>query len=129
MRHWKAILGVIAVFLLGMLAGGLVTVRVVGHRFRHGSDFLVRRLSWQLHLDSTQREQLRGIVTDAQQQLRNVHRQVQPQVEAILAQSDDKVRAMLQPDQLKTFDRIVADRKARRARALPPSPSPSPPQN
>lgn len=126
MKHWKAILGVIAVFLLGALAGGLFTVGVVRHGFRHRSDFLVRRLNWRLRLDATQRDQLRAIVTDAQQQIQGVRRQMQPQIEAILAQSDDQVRAILRPDQQEKFDKIVAERKLRR-RFQPLLPPPPPP--
>ena len=124
MTRWKAILGVVAVFLLGALAGGLVTIGVVGHRFRNRSDMIVRRLSWRLHLSAAQRDQLRGIVTNAQQQ---IHQQVQPQIQVILAQSEDKVRAILQPDQLEEFNKIAAERKARRAKIQPPSQPPAPP--
>jgi len=86
MKNWKAIVGAIAVFVLGAVAGGLVTVGVVRHQFGHGhggqmmANFIVRRLTWKLDLDSTQREQLRAIVHDSQQDMKAVRRQMQPRL-------------------------------------------------
>ena len=103
MKNWKAIVGVIAVFVLGGLAGSFTTIAVVRHRLvdGHGSqmmaNFIVRRLSWELQLDHDQREQLRGIVHEGQTQLRAVRKQIQPQIEEALGQSEAKVRAILRP--------------------------------
>lgn len=123
MKNWKAIIGVIAVFVLGGFAGGFTTIAVVRHRLvrGHGSqmraDFIVRWLSWELRLDHDQREQLRGIVNEGQTQMRAVRKQIQPQIEEVLGQSEAKVRAILRPDQQEKFNKLVAERKARWAQS------------
>lgn len=121
MKNWKAIVGVIAVFLLGMVAGGLITAKVFQYRIygvlKSGSpaaaNVVVRRLSWQLRLDAAQREQVRQIVTEAQQEMKAVRKQVHPQVEEILDRADGKVRAVLRPEQQEKYEKLVAERKAK----------------
>jgi Spy/CpxP family protein refolding chaperone len=123
MKNWKAVVGAIAVFVLGGLAGSLVTVGVIRHQLGHGhggqmmANFIVRRLSWKLHLDSTQREQLRAIVHDGQQDMKALRQQMQPQVEEIFARSEAKVRVILRPDQQEKLDKLVAERKAKWAQS------------
>jgi Spy/CpxP family protein refolding chaperone len=125
MKSWKAIVGITAVFLLGVLAGGLLTAGIIRHRFRHRGDVIVRRLSSKLDLDETQREQLRVIVTDAEEQIRVLRQQVQPQVETVLTQAEAKVRLILTPDQIEKFNKIVAERHAKWRTDAPPPPPPS----
>ena len=123
MQKWKAILGVLAVFLLGMIAGGLITFGVIRQMFQlgHGpqarTDFLVRKLSWDLRLDAQQRQQLRAIVQEGQQDMKPLRQQMHPQVEAILDRADAKIRAILRPNQVGKFDELVAERKAKWAEA------------
>ena len=118
MKNWKAILGVLLVFALGVAAGAFGTIGVVRHRVtKRGpqvmADFIVRRLSWRLRLDRQQRTELRAIVDDSWQQVRAARQQVQPQVETILSNSEAKVRAILRPGQREKFDEIVVEREAR----------------
>jgi Spy/CpxP family protein refolding chaperone len=123
MKNWKAIVGVIVVFLLGGLAGSFTTIAIVRHRLvrGHGSqmmaDLIVRRLSWELRLDRAQRAQLRVIVNEGQQEMKPVRRQIQPQIEDILTRSEAKLRAVLRPDQQEKFDKLIAERKARWAQS------------
>jgi uncharacterized membrane protein len=123
MKNWKAIVGVLAVFVLGGFAGSFTTIALVRHRLVHGhgqqmmADFIVRRLSWELRLDQDQREQLRGIVAEGQKQIRAVTKQIQPQIDEALAQSEAKVRAILRPDQQEKFNKLVEERKARWAQS------------
>jgi|SRR5579862_831754 len=119
MKNWKAILGVIAIFILGGLAGSITTIGLVRHRLVSGhgpqmmADLIVRRLSWELRLDRDQRAQLRTIVTEGQEELRAIRKQIQPQVEEQLTRAEGKVRAILRPDQQEKFDKLIAERKAR----------------
>jgi hypothetical protein len=119
MKNWKAIVGVIAVFVLGGLAGSITTIGVVRHRLVHGhgsqmlANLIVRRLSWELRLDREQRSQLRVIVVEGQGEMKVIRKQIQPQVEDLLTRSEVKVRALLRPDQQEKFDKLVAERKAR----------------
>ena len=72
-----------------------------------------RRISWRLRLDAAQREQLHGIVADAQRQVQAARQQIRPQVEAVLDEAVAKERATLRPDQQEEFDRLVAESRAR----------------
>jgi len=41
-----------------------------------------------------------------------IRKQIQPQVEELLTRSETKVRAILRPDQVEKFDKLIAERKA-----------------
>ena len=120
MKKWKAIISIIVVFLLGSLAGALVTHEIYQHRiesFIRGEpkrELIVRRLNHQLNLDAAQLSQLRVIVEETYAGIKNVRKQIRPQIEEILESSQDKVRAILRPDQLEKYEKIIAERKKRR---------------
>jgi nicotinamide riboside kinase len=119
MKKWQTIISVILVFLLGSLAGALVTHRIYQHRVesiikgepKPITELIVQRLNHDLHLDSTQLEQLRTIVKETRAEMKNVRKQFRPKIEEILARSQNKVRAILHPDQLEKYEKIVAERK------------------
>jgi hypothetical protein len=119
MKNWKAIIGVIAIFILGGLAGSITTIGLVRHRLVHGhgsqmlQDLIIRRLSWDLRLDRAQRAQLRVIVAQGHEDMKVIRKQIQPQVEELLTRYETKVRAILRPDQQEKFDKLIAERKAR----------------
>jgi len=120
MKNWKAIVGALLVFLLGVMAGTLGTVGMIRHRWmqrcpRVVADIVVRRLSWKLRLDHAQRGQLRTIVDNGWQEMKAVQAQVRPQTEGVLSNSEVKVRAILRPDQQEKFDKLIAERKAKQA--------------
>ena len=119
-KNWKAIAGVVLVFVLGALSGALVSHRVCMHRmenFERGGpqmvDSIVRHLSHKLDLDQAQREEFRKIVTGTQTEMHAVRQTVKPQLEAILDKAHEKVRAILRPDQRERFEKFVAEHKER----------------
>ena len=117
MKNWKAVLGVVAVFLLGMAAGGLVTTSLIHRRVQHVAhggplgmeEAIVRRLSRRLGLDNAQQEQLRVIVRESQREMEPVRKKM----EEVLAGAQTKIRGILTPDQAAKFDRFVTEGKAR----------------
>ncbi len=121
MKRWKAVVGIVIIFLLGGLAGALVMhgfdhikmERVIRGEGGMTRDFIVNRLNRELNLDPTQLDQLRTIVQETHAQIRTVRRQYRPQINEILSRSQDRVRTILRPDQLEKFNRIVAERKKR----------------
>ena len=118
-KKWKAVVGVVLVFLLGAFAGALVTHKIYQRKIetimedepRTRSEFIVQRLNHELHHDPTQLEQLRAIIKETHSEMKNLRRQFKPQMEELLARSQEKVRAILRPDQLETYEKIVAARK------------------
>ena len=121
MKKWKIILSVILVFLLGVLAGGLVTHEIDRHRIgriisgepRAVGELIVQRLNHKLRLDPEQVEKLRIIVYETRDEISKVRTQFRPQIQEVLERSRNRVRAILRPDQLEEYERIVAERKAR----------------
>jgi hypothetical protein len=122
MKKWKAIVSIIIVFLLGALAGALVTHKIYQHRVegimkgepKTMREFVVRRLERELHLDANQQEQLRAIVEETHAEMRRVRRQFRPQIEEILARSQEKIRVLLRPDQFEKYEKIITERKKKR---------------
>src|SRR5207244_2082973 len=96
MKNWRAIAGVALIFLLGMIAGGLIAGKIIEKRvgavLRGGpqavSEMIVRRLSRQLGLDKSQREKVAAIVGDAGKQVRQVRRQIEPQLREVLGDAE-----------------------------------------
>ena len=121
MKNWKSIAGVCLVFVLGAVGGGLVTARVIHKRIQHVlqggpqaiNEIIVNRLSQKLDLDPAQRAKLKTIVTESHDQIKSVRRQIAPQIKDILSDSGKKIRGILNPDQEKKFDDVIAKNRAR----------------
>lgn len=119
MRGWKVIISVVLIFVLGGMAGALVMhgidqqkiESIMKGEFGMTREIIVTRLNQKLNLDAVQLEQLRTIVRETHAQMRSVRKQYRPQIEEILQRSQDRVRTILRPDQLETFNKIVAERK------------------
>ncbi len=121
MKRWKAVCGVVLIFVCGALAGAVVMHRVdqtgveafLSARRGATGDLIVRRLSRSLDLDRAQREQVRAIVTETHREIVELRKPVQPAIDEALARAREKVRAILRPDQQATFDRLIAARRTR----------------
>ena len=119
MKRWKAVVSVILIFLLGGMAGAFVMHRIDHQKIENimrgepgmTREFIVTRLNRELSLDTAQLEQLRTIVRETHAEMRNVRKEYRPQIEEILQRSQDRVRAILRPQQLETFNKIIAERK------------------
>jgi len=119
MRNWKAILGVLAVFLLGCIAGGLAMHGYYQKRIRvhlRGqpilpAEVIARQMSGQLRLTPEQRDQIATIIADTRQRLQQVRAQSEPQVREALQDMTRRIRETLTPEQKKQFDRLTAERR------------------
>jgi len=120
MKNWKSILGICLVFILGGAAGGMITARVIHKRMQHilhggpqvANELIVNRLTKKLSLDAAQKEKLKTIVAETRTEIQEERKQIAPQVKATLGESAKKIRAMLNPDQEKKFDDVIAKFKA-----------------
>ena len=121
MKNWKAILGIFLIFLFGMLAGGLLTARIIDRRVRHFlhggptavADLIETRLNRQLHLDPVQREGVVKAIAKARVRLTAARHEVQPQVDDAFAEAEQEIRALLRPEQTAKFDLILSRTTAR----------------
>jgi Spy/CpxP family protein refolding chaperone len=120
MKKWKVVIGIIAVFILGAVAGGVVGHGICWNRPHwgeiHPREEVVRKLSHKLHLDDAQKAQVEVIVNDAHNQMREMRREAQPRIDSIMGNAQAKIRAILRPDQKAEFEKLVTRWKADRAK-------------
>jgi Spy/CpxP family protein refolding chaperone len=127
MKNWKAILGVLAVFLLGVTAGGLAThgfyqKRI--HAYQRGQatatpEAIARQMGAQLKLTPEQRDQITAIIGDTRQRLQQARAQSEPQVRDAFQDMTRRVRDTLTPEQRQQFDRLTAERRERWKKYFP----------
>jgi len=121
MKNWKAILGVVGIFVLGASAGALVTHRVYQKRIRAylrsqaamPSELIVRQMSSELNLTAEQRAQLLPIINDTRQRFQQIRAQAEPQVREAFQDTVQRIREILAPGQRAKFDKQIAEHKAR----------------
>jgi len=123
MKNLKVIAGILLVFLLGAAGGAVISHTVCqarlerfihgGHRMRE--DVIVERLTKKLDLDASQQEQVRTITRETHDGIRQVRSRTRPQIEVLLATGQDRIKTVLRPDQREKFDKIIAERKQRKA--------------
>lgn len=123
MTKWKTILGVVGIFILGMLAGGLLVAGVAAkrlHRVAHDqpaftAQEITRAVTRRVHLDTTQRAQFQAIVEDTQQQLLAARKQAEPHSHAIIEAAVARARTLLRPEQQATFDQMITAHRGKLA--------------
>lgn len=120
MKRWKVIVGVLLVFVFGMLAGAIVTHRIYQKRIQHLTSgppavrqFMVRAMTRELRLTPAQQVEVDNAVHDAQREFQAVRKQVQPQVEDILDRAVDRVRKQLDVGQREKFEKWVEQQRGR----------------
>jgi hypothetical protein len=137
MRHWKAILGVILIFVLGFTSG-VVGSSIVYHRklatfLKHpgavAEAALEKRLTRNLKLDENQKKQVHDYFMENLQSRHELSKQIQPQVRATNLETYQQITGILRPDQQEIFRQNIEDLRARSSKiaadtggdALPPT--------
>jgi hypothetical protein len=119
--HWKAVFGIIAIFLLGFLSG-VVGSSIFAHHeindfLKHPGATLMHamevRLTKNLDLDANQKEQIHGYFMDNMRQHKLLQAQIQPQVAQLNSTTVRQIRGVLRPDQQTVFDQNLDDLKNR----------------
>ena len=140
MKKWQLWLGVVTVFVLGVLVGVLGTAlavkRLVGQVVDGGPEavreVVVRRLARELDLTAAQRAKIETITRATHEQLMQLRAEKQPEIEAILADAIDKMRRELQPEQQDRlqalYDRATRTWRLTGAGLQPPIPPPPLPE-
>ena len=113
----KALAGVILVFLLGCLAGGLASSVFFIHRstvfLQRGApaymELLERRLGRGIHLGEDQKDQIHQIFMKNLDERKKLQAQIQPQVQELNHATLRQIRQVLRPDQEKAFERNLDD--------------------
>lgn len=115
MRHVKRILGVLLIFIFGIVVGGAGASAGFAKKIREvmtgGPEAVVKevvkRLDKELKLDAEQRRQLLRIADETHIRLRQSRAKIQPEVDRALVEAEGKVRAILYANQIEKFDKLV----------------------
>jgi len=122
MNKSKAIFAILLVFILGSVCGALVTHMIYRQRMDKmisggpevREEHIVRRLVSRLDLDHGQTEQVRAIIHETHTAISEVRRKNHPQVETLISESQRRISALLKPEQKAEFEKLLAERRARR---------------
>jgi hypothetical protein len=145
MRRVVRILGVLLIFIFGMIVGGAGASAGAAQKIREkirevltgGPEAvvkeIVKRLDEELKLDPEQKRMLQGIADETHIKLRQSRAKIQPEMDLTLAEAEARVRAILYPEQVGKFDKLVhrgADKwKAKEGGAdAPVAPEPAAPE-
>ncbi len=115
MRHVKRILGVLLIFIFGIVVGGAGASAGFAEKIREvlsgGPEAVmkevVKRLDKELKLDPEQKRQLLRIADETHIRLRQSRAKIQPEVDRTLVEAEGKVRAILYANQIEKFDKLV----------------------
>ena len=121
MKERRPIIGVVMVFLLGILCGSLATHLLYSYRFdslargrgEHREEMVVNRLEKKLSLDERQLQQVRAIVHETHEGITALHSQMRPRMEALIENAQAKINVILTPEQQAKFAKMIAERKER----------------
>jgi hypothetical protein len=107
---WKAVIGVILIFILGWFGGAVTTLLIAKHKIQtiqRNPDALAvvleRQTARNLGLDADKKQQLHGVFVQYIRQRLELQRQIQPQVRALNAQTLQQIDGLLTVDQQQEF--------------------------
>jgi len=115
--HWKAVLGIILIFIFGFLSGVFCS-SIYAHQkmaafLKHPAMALMaameRKLTKNLDLDAQQKEQIHGYFMENLRQHKLLQAQIQPQVQVLNETTVKQITAALHPDQQDRFSKNLDD--------------------
>lgn len=113
--HWHQIfISLLIGFFLGAGAGHFKHM-CFGKPHRPGEmkEFMIKKLSKDLHLNEGQKTKVSAIFDLKQPQMMALHEQMRPQFEALRNSTNDEIRKVLNPDQISKFEQINAEMEKR----------------
>jgi hypothetical protein len=129
MKRWRLIIGVIVVFILGVLVGSLGTQvyqRERSERFwknpAERRALFLRRLTRELRLNEQQQKEFKVIIGEMDKKLEALHAERHADVKKIFDEGFSQMKEKLNPDQQKKLEELRAKHKPRlkdRKRKLP----------
>ena len=127
-EKWRVRTAIVAIFLLGFVAGGLAV-----NLYRHGradaphaqgqpSPHRGDRPGFEamfrnLNLSDQQKQQVDQILSDTRQRLQEIHRASQPQMDDIKKQTRERLKTVLTEDQWNQFQQQIKERESHQDRA------------
>jgi Spy/CpxP family protein refolding chaperone len=116
----KIWLVLVAVFVLGAVTGGALTglyrSRASNNEGREGHERLMKerfeKMRQELNLTDQQTTQVRAILDDTRNEYKTLREELRPRFDEPRLKARAKIRALLNPDQQKKFDTLVAQQDA-----------------
>ena len=119
----KARLIVVSVFVIGFAAGALslnlyqqLNPSSKREGPRGGAEVLLRKMNDEVGLASDQQEQIKKIIDETREKYRAVREEMDPAIKpfeskfnAVRQESRDRIRALLTPEQLPKYEKMVTD--------------------
>ncbi|MGH9338436.1 MAG: hypothetical protein ACRD1R_02325 [Acidobacteriota bacterium] len=114
-QRWRVWLSVVAIFLLGTLAGSLATTlhfrwRAPRPQIAQFPERGLQRLFNRLDLSNDQEAEVRIILDHLREDLRDLRRDMSPRIQDIRAKADRGLREVLSDDQWQEFQRLTPRR-------------------
>jgi hypothetical protein len=120
----KARLIVVSVFVIGFAAGALslnlyqqMTSSKEKNGRRGGPEFLIQRMNDRIGLTAEQQDQIRKILDETNEKYREIRSELEPRIKdfeprfnSVREQSRDRIRALLTPEQLPKYEKMIEER-------------------
>ncbi|MFZ4765378.1 MAG: hypothetical protein ACOYMN_10530 [Roseimicrobium sp.] len=112
LRHWKLVLGLMAIFGAGVGTGAVGTVVLLQRIFtrpepaKRWADSRLGELEARLKLSPQQKEKLRPIIEDASQRFREIGAETFSKIMATAEQTQGRFASVLSPEQQVEFQRM-----------------------
>ena len=119
MARWKIAASLLAIFVAGGVAGGLITARIVaGHIHRNvpakrAVELTMGRWTGRLGLSAQQRDRIRPVVEEMIRELRELRARDVHESDAVIRKAQEKIEPELDPKQLETLRRMREQRRQR----------------
>jgi hypothetical protein len=134
LAHWRAILGVILVFVFGCVAGAFTAsihyhhrlIRILQHPGAAVAAEMEKRLTGNIGLDANQKQEVHAIFLENAQHRKEVQKQVQPQIQALNQRLLSQIAAILRPDQAALYQKNLTRLHKRLLVAVPDQTAPLP---
>jgi len=114
MKKWKLFIGLVLVFLLGVLLGSFGTGVYIKHHFIHPRKnpsemraFLLKKFSNKLDLTEAQKNEFTRLIDQVGDKLEDHFRKTHSEIGKIIDQGSSQMRKALSPDQQKKFDELI----------------------
>ncbi len=120
-KTWKAVLGVILIFIFGWVSGAISASLIIRHKtlavMRGGPAAAVqafeRRMTRNLDLDANQTQQVDEAFLKNLNQRLELQKTIQPQIRALNQETLAKLNTVLKPEQKTTFLENIAEFRQR----------------
>lgn len=128
LRHWKVMLALLALFLIGGVTGTAVTLKVVKQIVANRTDpermpgRMLHEYEKRLGLTPEQVEKIRPVLHRAGREMAQLRMEMSARSFQVIRRSNEEISAELTPDQQKLFEELKAELRERYRQSGPPGP-------